>query len=171
MLLTIPDPALVLLVGPSGAGKSTFARRHFAPSEIVSSDAARALLADDPADQGASAEAFALLALIVNGRLRRHLMTVLDATNLQAASRRRFRRLAERHRVRSAAIAFAFEPHVYLAHNTLREDRTVEDGVVADQAARMPSTLAALQTEGYAALYVLRTPEAVASARIERLRR
>ena len=171
MLLTIPDPALVLLVGPSGAGKSTFARRHFAPTEIVSSDAARALLADDPADQGASAEAFALLALIVNGRLRRQLMTVLDATNLQAASRRRFRRLAERHRVPTAAIAFAFEPHIYLAHNTLRESRTVEDEVVADQAARMPAALAALQAEGYVALYALRSPaeaDSVAIARVPR---
>jgi predicted kinase len=169
VLLTIPDAALVLLVGPSGAGKSTFARRHFAPTEIVSSDAARALLADDPADQGASAEAFALLALIVNGRLRRHLMTVVDATNLRAASRRRFSRLAERYGVPAVAIAFAFEPHINLAHNALREDRTVEDGVVIDQAARMPAALAALEAEGYAALYVLREPNTFGLVLVERV--
>ena len=94
MKLTIPDPALVLLVGPSGAGKSTFARAHFGPTEIVASDAMRQMLSNDPADQGASAEAFALLSILINGRLRRRLMTVVDATSLRAANRTRYRRLA-----------------------------------------------------------------------------
>ena len=46
MNIAIPDPSLVLLVGPSGAGKSTFAKANFRSTEIVSSDAMRAMLTD-----------------------------------------------------------------------------------------------------------------------------
>ena len=62
--LNLPEPALVLLVGPSGAGKSTFARQHFQPNQVISSDDLRARIADDPNDQDASAEAFRILALM-----------------------------------------------------------------------------------------------------------
>ena len=169
MKLTIPDPALVLLVGPSGAGKSTFARRHFSATEVVSSDAAREWIADDAADQGASADAFAVVGLIVRSRLRRRLTTVVDATNLNAGSRGRFRRLAERYGVPAIAIAFDFPADVYVRHNSLRDGRTVEDGVVADQASRMPAVLAALPAEDYAAVYVLREPETLGLVRVERV--
>ncbi len=146
----------MLLVGPSGAGKSTFAERHFLATEVVSSDFARALVADDPADQSASADAFKIVELIARARLGRRLMTVVDATNLHAPSRRRFRRLAERYGVPAVAIAFDFRAADYVRHNSLRDGRTVHDDVVANQAARMPATLAALPAENYAALYVLR---------------
>ncbi len=171
MKLAIPDPALVLLVGPSGAGKSTFAARNFSTTEIVSSDFARALVADDPADQSASADAFKVVELIAKSRLGRRLMTVVDATNLHAPSRTRFRRMAERYGVPAVAIAFDFPTEAYVRHNSLRDGRTVDDDVVARQAARMPATLAALPAKNYAALYVLRSPEAVTDARVERVRR
>ncbi len=61
MIIALPPDALVLLVGPSGAGKSTFAARHFASTEILSSDAMRAMVADDPMDQAATEAAFELL--------------------------------------------------------------------------------------------------------------
>ncbi len=38
MILRLPELSLVLLIGPSGSGKSSFARKHFKPTEIVSSD-------------------------------------------------------------------------------------------------------------------------------------
>src|SRR6266700_281181 len=38
MKLTIPELAVVALVGPSGSGKSSFARKHFRPPEVLSSD-------------------------------------------------------------------------------------------------------------------------------------
>ena len=44
MKITIPELSLVLLIGPSGSGKSTFARTHFKPTEVLSSDFCRGLV-------------------------------------------------------------------------------------------------------------------------------
>src|SRR3954451_396288 len=155
MELAIPDPALVLLVGPAGAGKSTFAAVHFAQTEVVSSDAIRAALTDDAGDQAASAEAFQVLAIIVNGRLRRRLTTVVDATNLRAANRRRYQRLASRYGIPTVVIAFDLAVSAYQARNARRQDRIVEDVVVAHQASRMSDALADLPDEGYIAVHVV----------------
>ena len=46
MKISIPKLSLVVLIGPSGSGKSTFARKQFLPTEILSSDACRALVGD-----------------------------------------------------------------------------------------------------------------------------
>ncbi|WP_432009520.1 AAA family ATPase [Streptomyces bacillaris] len=81
--LTLPAGALCALVGPPGAGKSTFARTHFKPTEVVSSDFCRALVADDENDQSATGDAFEVLHLIVDKRMERGRLTVIDATNLR----------------------------------------------------------------------------------------
>ena len=52
MNISIPEFSLVLLIGASGSGKSTFARKHFLPTEIVSSDACRGLVSDDENSSG-----------------------------------------------------------------------------------------------------------------------
>ncbi len=52
LALSVPVDALILLIGIAASGKSTFARRHFAPTEIISSDAMRAMITDDPTAQG-----------------------------------------------------------------------------------------------------------------------
>ena len=166
--LAIPDQSLVLLVGPSGAGKSTFAARHFAPTEIVSSDDLRARVADDANDQAASGEAFRILALIVNGRLRRRLLAVVDATNLRARNRRRLAALAARYGVPVVAIALDVAEPLLLANNRRRAGRQVTDDVVRDQADLMRTALAELPAEGYAARHVLRGPDQIASADVVR---
>jgi protein phosphatase len=168
--LTIPEPALVILVGPSGSGKSTFARTHFKRSEIVSSDVLREMISDDPSNQDASAEAFRVLALLVNGRLKRRLTTVIDATTLRAANRRRFRQLASRYGVPVICVAFDFSADTYNAHNRDRADRVVEDEVVAGQASRMRDAMASLPLEDYASLYVFRDAARVADATITRVK-
>lgn len=162
MRLTIPDPALVLLVGPSGAGKSTFAAAHFSHTEIVSSDAIRAMLTDDPADQDASAEAFNILAILVKGRLRRGLTTVVDATNLRSIDRNRYRQVAAQHGIPTVAVAFDLPEQLYHTHNSRRPDRVVDESVVANQAERMSHALADLPGEGYTALYVIGVDQGIA---------
>ena len=69
--LAVPVDAMVLLIGVAASGKSTFARRHFAPTEILSSDALRAVITDDPPAQAATDDAFDLLHRILAMRLRR----------------------------------------------------------------------------------------------------
>ena len=106
---TIPELSLVVLVGVSGSGKSTFARAHFQPTEVISSDFCRGLVADDENDQAATRDAFDVLHYIVGKRLAAGRLTVVDATNVQperaqAAGRAgpRARRAAGRDRARRA---------------------------------------------------------------------
>jgi protein phosphatase len=164
----VPTPALVLLVGPSGSGKSTFARANFGATEIVSSDSLREMVSDDAADQNASAEAFKLLALIANGRLRRRLTTVIDATNLRAVNRKSLHRVASRYGIPTVAIAFDLPLEAYMERNNSRPDRVVDPEVVADQAERMIEAVSDLADEGYAQVYVIRDAELLTYLTVER---
>ena len=161
MKIAIPDPALVLLIGPAGAGKSTFAAAHFKPVEVVSSDHLRALLANDPADQSASADAFRILTLMVASRLKRRLTTAIDATSLRGLNRARYRALAARNGIPVVAIAFDLSVGTYHERNRGRAGRVVKDDVVDHQIDQMAQTIAALPSEGYAALYVIRDDDQV----------
>src|SRR5881394_461943 len=99
MKLTIPELSLVVLVGPSGCGKSTFARRHFKPTEVLSSDFCRGLVSDDENSQDATNDAFDVLHYVAGKRLERGLLTVVDATNVQPESRKPVVELAREHDV------------------------------------------------------------------------
>jgi len=97
--LTVPELSLVVLVGVTGSGKSTFARAHFKPTEVISSDFCRGLVADDENDQSATAAAFEVLHFIVGQRLKAGRLTVIDATNVQPEARRELVALAREHDV------------------------------------------------------------------------
>lgn len=144
----IPDGALVLLVGAAGSGKSTWAAARFRPTQVVSSDELRARVADDAADQGATRDAFALLHAIVRARVGRGLLTVVDATNLLAPSRRPLRELARRHGRPVVAVAFDVPLGVLLARNAAR-DRRVPEEAVRKHHAQMAGALETLPSEGY----------------------
>jgi protein phosphatase len=126
------------------------------------------MVSDDAADQEASAEAFRLLALIANGRLRRRLTTVIDATNLRATNRKRLRQVASRYGILTVAIAFDLPVEVYMERNQRRPDRVVDSTVVADQGERMKEAVAALAGESYAAVYLIQDAESLNSLTIER---
>jgi protein phosphatase len=169
MKIAIPELCLILLVGPSGCGKSTFARRHFLPTEILSSDFFRGLICDDEADQSASKDAFEVLHVVAGKRLAAGKLTVIDATNIQPEARRPLLELARRYHVASAAIVFDLPEELCQRHNERRPDRTVPAAVVASHHELLHRTLPAVQRERIRHLHVLRTPEDVESATIERV--
>jgi hypothetical protein len=82
--VTVPDPALVVLVGPTSSGKSSWAAARYRAQEIVSSDALRGVVGSGELDVEASVDAFALLDQIVAARSRRGLTTVVEGRPAQA---------------------------------------------------------------------------------------
>jgi protein phosphatase len=103
-VIKIPDLSLVVLVGVTGSGKSTFAARHFRPTEVISSDACRGLVSDDPNDQSATADAFDVLHFIAGKRLAAGRLTVIDATSVQPSARRTLIELARAQHVLAVAV-------------------------------------------------------------------
>src|SRR4029453_9087730 len=83
MKISIPKLSLVVLIGPSGSGKSTFSRKHFLPTEILSSDACRAMVSDDENNQAVTNDAFEVLHFIAAKRLALGRLTLIDATSVQ----------------------------------------------------------------------------------------
>ena len=166
--IAIPRLALVLLVGPSGSGKSTFAGRHFLPTEVVSSDALRGMIADDEADQTASGAAFEVLHLIVEKRLSRAALTVVDATMLTPAAREPLRRLARRCHVPLVAIVFA-PPLAECLENDARRSRRVDPDVIERQHGLLPQAIDALGREEARDVHVLRSRAEVDEVRVERV--
>jgi protein phosphatase len=145
--ITIPRNTLVLLVGPAGCGKSSFAARHFWPTQIVSSDDCRALISDDPGNQGVTGLAFELMHSIIAMRLRLGRLTVADATSLKREDRRPLMKLARRFGFNTAAFVFNIPLEVCLTRNARRE-RVVPATAIALQYGLLTETLASILREG-----------------------
>jgi predicted kinase/diadenosine tetraphosphatase ApaH/serine/threonine PP2A family protein phosphatase len=128
-----PPAALVLLVGPSGAGKSTFAARHFAPTQVLSSDACRAMVADDPGAQAATEDAFALLHTWLDLRLKRRRFTVVDSTALKPSARDGLLNAAAKHRVPAYALVLDVPLEECVRRDAQRTDRSVGEQVIRRQ--------------------------------------
>ncbi|GAA2053795.1 polynucleotide kinase-phosphatase [Catenulispora yoronensis] len=163
--LPVPELSLVVLVGTSGSGKSTFARKHFRPTAVVSSDACRGIVADDENDQAATPDAFALLHHIVGIRLRRGLLTVVDATNVQAKAREALVKLAREYDVLPVAIVLDVPERTCVDRNAARPDRAdLPAHVVSRQRRELRSGLRNLSREGFRKVHVLRGVEEVDEA-------
>ncbi|WP_437535980.1 polynucleotide kinase-phosphatase [Sorangium sp. So ce726] len=168
--LIVPSLSLVVLVGASGSGKSTFARAHFKPTEILSSDHYRGVVSDDENDQAASAAAFEVLHFIAGKRLASGRLAVVDATNVQADARRPLVALAREHHVLPVAIVLDMPEKLCHARNAGRADRQFGPHVVRGQSRELRRSLKELRREGFRYVHVLSSPEEVATATIERQR-
>ncbi|MEV6331135.1 polynucleotide kinase-phosphatase [Streptomyces sp. NPDC051909] len=166
-VLPVTDLSLVVLVGATGSGKSTFARRHFKPTEIVSSDFCRGLVADDENDQSASKDAFDVLHYIAGKRLAAGRLTVVDATNVQREARRQLVRLAREHDVLPIAIVLDLPENVCAARNAARPDRADMPGHVIQRHRReLRRSLKGLEREGFRKVHVLRSVAEVDTAEV-----
>jgi len=168
MTIRIPADAMVVLVGPSGSGKSTFAARHFAPTEILSSDALRAMVADDPNDQSATEAAFELLHTALGLRLARRRLTVVDATNVERWARAGLLAIARRHPRPAVAVVFALPVAVCLERNAARQDRRLPPAAIRRQHRLMTASLDTLAEEGFSRIYRLDEAAGAAEPQVER---
>ncbi|MFJ5268793.1 polynucleotide kinase-phosphatase [Streptomyces sp. NPDC088358] len=171
-VLPVTDLSLVVLIGASGSGKSTFARRHFKPTEVISSDFCRGLVADDENDQSASGDAFDVLHYIAGKRLAAGRRTVVDATNVQQESRRQLIELARKHDVLPIAIVLDVPEEVCAGRNASRTDRAdMPRRVIQRHIRELRRSLRSLEREGFRKVHVLRGEAEIEGAEIRTERR
>ncbi|GGW65898.1 polynucleotide kinase-phosphatase [Streptomyces caelestis] len=166
-VLPVTDLSLVVLVGASGSGKSTFARRHFKPTEIISSDFCRGLVSDDENDQSATKDAFDVLHYIAGKRLAAGRRTVVDATSVQPEARRQLVELARQYDVLPIAIVLDVPENVCAERNAARTDRAdMPRRVVQRHIRELRRSLRHLEREGFRKVHVLRGVEDVEQATV-----
>jgi protein phosphatase len=167
-LIKIPDLSLVVLVGISGSGKSTFAARHFAPTEVISSDFCRGLVSDDENDQTVTADAFDVLNFIAAKRLAAGRLTVIDATSVQAGARQSLVALARSQHVLAVAIVLDVPESTCAARNAGRPGRAFGAHVLRQQHDQLRRGLRGLRREGFHRVQVLTGEDEIAAATFER---
>ena len=157
--MRLPTNALVVLVGPSGAGKSHWAAANFRPGQVVESDALRALVGTDEGDQRAGTDAFDVLDLVLERRLARKLLTVVDTLGLDAVRRKKYLQLAERFGMSPHAVVFDTPAETCRTRNRTRIPAKV---LTAQLAARDRATVD-IEGEGWAEVHRPEPVELVAS--------
>src|SRR5690606_10470126 len=146
-------------------GKSTFARRHFKPTEVLSSDYCRALVSDDENDLTATGDAFDVLHYVAGKRLAAGKLTVVDATSVKPEDRKPLVRLAREYHCLPVAIVFDIGARICADRNALRQDRNnMRNEVIRNQQGAMRRGLRFLRKEGFRHVFVFKTPEEVDAA-------
>jgi predicted kinase len=138
----------VLLVGLPGSGKSTWVKGK---QGVLSSDALRELLADDPDIQNIHARVFRVLRDLLKHRLElKRPVTYVDATNLTPSEREPYLKLADQFDCKVEAVFFDVPVDECIRRNRGRK-RVVPDEVIRKMAERLvkPST-----KEGFSRVHV-----------------
>jgi protein phosphatase len=157
----------VVLVGATGSGKSTFARKHFKPTEVISSDFCRGLVSDDENDQSATKDAFDVLHYIAGKRLAAGRRTVVDATSVQSDARRQLIDLAKQYDVLPIAIVLDVPEEVCAERNAARTDRAdMPRRVIHRHTRELRRSLRHLEREGFRKVHILRGVEEVEHATV-----
>jgi alkanesulfonate monooxygenase SsuD/methylene tetrahydromethanopterin reductase-like flavin-dependent oxidoreductase (luciferase family)/predicted kinase len=154
--LMLPDPVFVVMVGLSGAGKSQWASEHFAPNQIVSSDALRAAVGRGENDLDASSDAFALLKSIIGLRMKRRLSTVVDTLGFDSALRAEWIALAKASGLPCHAVVLSTPDTVCIARNRGRS-KQVPVKVLDDQLKRMRQVVIDIATEPFDSVHTIDT--------------
>jgi polynucleotide kinase-phosphatase len=168
MKIAIPQLSLVTLIGVSGSGKTTFARKRFWPTEVLSTDYCRGLVADDENDQAATPAAFAALHFVAERRLEAGRLTVIDATNVRAEDRKGLVEIARRYHALPVAIVLNLPERICRERNRARPDRNFGGHVIANQLRTLRQSLRGLRKEGYSHVFVLDSQEQIDAVEIER---
>jgi predicted kinase len=146
----LSKPRIVLLVGLPGSGKSTWVERK---RGVLSSDALRELLADDPDNQTIHARVFRVLRDLLKHRLElKRPVTYVDATNLTPYVREPYVKLAHRFDCKIETVFFDVAVHECIRRNRGR-NRVVPDEVIRKMAARLVKPSA---NEGFSRVRVIR---------------
>ncbi|MDR0782878.1 MAG: polynucleotide kinase-phosphatase [Propionibacteriaceae bacterium] len=168
MLIEIPELAVVALIGVSGSGKSTFAKQHFKPTEVLSSDYFRGLIGDDENNQQVTKQAFEALYYVANQRLALGHLTVIDATNVQKDARASVVRLAREQDCHAVAIVLNLPERVCQDRNQTRSDRAFGDHVIRRQSSQLRQSLRVLKKEGFRYVWVINSEDEIAGVEIRR---
>lgn len=159
MNITIPELALVVLVGTSGSGKSTFAKRHFLPTEVLSSDYCRGLVSDDENDQAATKDAFDVLYFVAAKRLAAGRLTVIDATNVQVEARKPLVELARKYHCLPVAMVLDMPQKLCQERNGTRPDRNFGEHVIRHQRQQLQRSIRNLEREGFRHVHAFKLPD------------
>ncbi|WP_298938107.1 polynucleotide kinase-phosphatase [uncultured Ruegeria sp.] len=166
--ISIPDFALVVLIGATSSGKSSFARKHFLETEIVSSDTCRAIVSDDETDLAATGDAFDLLNYTVAIRLKRRLMTVIDATSVKREDRAKLVQLARKYHALPVALVLDIDPKICHERNQNRPNRDFGEHVARNHSKALRRGVRGLQKEGFRQVQIMKSPEEVDALEIVR---
>ena len=147
--------SLVALLGCAGSGKTSFAHRHFARYQVLSSDVCRGLVADDENDQDATPDAFEVLYFIAGKRLAQGRLTVIDATNVKASAREHVVKCAQQYKVECVAIVLDLPLDLCIERATSRTDRQVTADVVRVQHELLSRAIGGLVNEGFDRVHLI----------------
>lgn len=168
MKITVPELSLVVLIGASGSGKSSFARKHFLPTEVLSSDYCRGLVSDNENDLSATNDAFEVLHYIAAKRLASGRLTVVDATNVQLEARKPLVELARKFHCLPVAIVLNLPEKLCHERNQFRPERNFGPHVVRQHTQQLRRSLRGLQREGFRHVAIFSSVEEIDSATIGR---